>query len=304
MEVQPTRELIQLSPGPGYRTIAQQVRRGELVRLRRGAVRDAGELTPEQRLRLEIEATARVLHCGTWFSHRSAALLHGLPVFILPSTVPEVIRTFGGHGERSHRLHSRAAELPPDECHLLDGLPVTSVVRTVIDLARLLPFPQTLMAVDVVLARGITRECLLAGIRPGRGAKQVERAMLAGDALSESPGESESRGVMICAGLPLPALQVCLYDRDGQFLARPDFFWKDRGIVGEYDGEGKYAGAFGGAPERVFQSEKRRQAALEAEGYFVLRWGKEVLRQPGELARRLRRALASRPPRAAYQPPA
>ncbi|HVK44999.1 MAG TPA: hypothetical protein VM429_08860, partial [Micropruina sp.] len=63
MEVQPTRELIQLSPGPGYRTIAQQVRRGELVRLRRGAVRDAGELTPEQRLRLEIEATARVLHC-------------------------------------------------------------------------------------------------------------------------------------------------------------------------------------------------------------------------------------------------
>ncbi|HOQ52610.1 MAG TPA: hypothetical protein PLF56_03245 [Micropruina sp.] len=295
MDVQATRELIEGNPGTGYRRIARLVDQGELVRLRRGAVRAADELTPEQRLRIEIEATARVINHGTWFSHRSAALLHGLPVLIYPDTRPEVVRTFGGHGSRSARLHARAANLAPDESAVLDALPVTSLARTVLDLARSLSFPQALMVVDSALQRGLDRDILLGALAPGRGSRMAERAINAGDPQSESGGESESRALMICAGLPLPELQVPIYTADGRFVARPDFLWRAKRVVGEYDGEGKYDNQFGVSTADAVRAEKKRQAALEAENYLVIRWGKDALRQPGELARRIRRALASRP---------
>lgn len=296
MEVQPTRELLEnMRSGSAYADIARRVRSGDLVRLRRGAVRERADLTPDESLRLAIDATARVIHHGTFFSHRSAALLLGLPVFLRNDTLVEVVRTMGGHATTTTRLHARAAVLQPEDEHCIDGLPVTSLTRTTLDLVRTLPFAQAVMVADAALRLGANRDVLLGRLQPGRGCRMAERALLFADAASESAGESESRAVIAGAGLPVPELQVEIRDGRGHFVARPDFLWRGKRVVGEYDGEGKYSGAFGVAPSQAFRLEKERQAALEGLGYFVLRWDKHVLRTPGELARRVRRTLASRP---------
>lgn len=294
MNVIPTRQLVG-GTRCGYTQLARQVRAGELVRLRRGMVAKRATLTPEERLRQAIEAVAPVLRRGTWFSHRSAALIHGLPVMVRTDDRVEVVRTFGGHGNSSRHLRARAAVLGPDDATWVDGLPVTSITRTVLDLVRTLPFPEAVMATDAALRLGVDREELLAGLDSGRGCRKAERAIMFADPASESPAESESRARIALAGLPVPEIQAVIRTSSGMFVARVDFLWRGKKLIGEYDGEGKYAGEYGRAPVEEIEQEKERQAALEAEGYFVLRWGKKVLRQPGELERRVQRALAARP---------
>lgn len=294
MAVLPTQQLIGATTG-GYARLARQVQAGELVRLRRGVVAENTALTPTETLRRAIEASAPFLRRGTWFSHRSAALIHGLPAVIHAGDLVEVVRTFGGHGNTSRHLRARAATLVPGEATWVDGLPVTSLTRTVLDLVRMLPFTEAVMIADSALRLGADRNELLAGVGDGRGCRKAERALLFADPASESPAESESRARIALAGLPVPEIQAVIRTPSGRFIARADFLWRAKKVIGEYDGEGKYTGEYGTAPLDVVQQEKERQAALEAEGYLVLRWGKKVLRQPGELERRVRRALASRP---------
>lgn len=108
-------------PRLGDKAVRRLVANGQLVRLRRGHYRrplpsdsedrrtwPIGE--PELRHRFLLEATRSVLAGDSVFSHVSAASLHGLPV---------------------------PARLPPEEVTEVDGLPVTSLVRTVVDLTSL-----------------------------------------------------------------------------------------------------------------------------------------------------------------------
>lgn len=301
MELTPTRILIGSGRG-GYARIAKNVEAGNLIRVRSGVVAPNVELTRELQLRQAIEAVAPYLHSGTWFSHRSAAVIHGLPVLLASKTLVEVIRTFGGHGNVSNHLHARAAQLKDDEVARVDGLPVTSIAKTVLDLACTLPFPEAVMVADAALRMGLDRDALLAGLAECYGHRKAERALLFADPASESPPESESRARIAMAGLPVPEIQTVIRSSTGEFIARVDFYWRGKKLIGEYDGEGKYTGTFGSTPLATVLNEKERQAALEAEGYDVLRWGKDVLRTPGELERRVRRALAMRPWLSAHEP--
>lgn len=293
MEFHPTRQLV--GSDLDYARIARRVGAGDLVRVRRGVVAPAAELQPGQRLRRAIEATALYLNNGTWFSHRSAALIHGLPTLASPLTLVEVIRTFGGHGNKSAHVHARAASLTSEEVVFVDGLPVTSLLRTVVDLACTVPFPEAVMVTDAALRAGVDREALLAAASDRYGCRKAQRAILFADPLSESPPESESRARIAMAGLPVPEIQAEIFSATGEFIARADFLWRGKRVVGEYDGEGKYDGEFGVSPVVAVRNARERQAALEAQGYFVLRWGKDVLRIPGELERRVRHTLAMRP---------
>lgn len=294
MDVIPTRELLHAEPGGSYRRIARKVRDGELIRLRRGIVIPRTDLRPHEWLQLQIDAAATVINTGTWFSHRSAALLHGLPVHVRTGARVEVVRTMGGHGNTSQRVHARAAVLEPGDALWLNGRPVTSMERTVLDLVRAVRFPEAVMVADAGLRLGADRDSLLGRVQLGRGQRMAERALMFADPASESAGESESRALLAMAGVPAPELQVPLYDDSGRFLGRPDFLWRAQKVAGEYDGEGKYEGEYGITPAQAIRLEKARQAALEQEGYLVVRWDKQLLRTAGELERRVRRALASR----------
>src|SRR5699024_9376352 len=94
----------------------------------------------------------------------------------------------------------------------------------------------------------------------------IERA----DGRAESPGESLSRARFFEWGLPRPELQVDFRDDDGH-IGRVDFWWQDRGVVGEFDGRTKYGATAGRSAEALWQ-EKLREDRLRRRGVAVVRW--------------------------------
>ena len=104
--------------------------------------------------------------------------------------------------------------------------------------------------------------------------------------------ETLSRLIFADFGLPAPELQVEIYDDDGNFVARPDFLWREFGLVGECDGFGKYFdGVDMAETRRRLAREKDRDAGLMALGYRVFHWRWKDLENPRLLAERLRRLL-------------
>lgn len=189
-------------------------------------------------------------------------------------------------------LQAAPAILDDDDTDLIDGLPSTSLRRTVTDLARRLSFPDAVAVVDAALRCGVVREDL--ATPNGYGHARAAQAVAFGDPASESFGESHSRARMRLANIPIPRLQVDQFSAGGRFLGRPDFDWGD-GIIGEYDGGSKYDGTYGDDPRAVIEAEKQRQQAFVDQGYCVVRWCWKDLQSPGLVESRIRRALAARP---------
>jgi hypothetical protein len=265
------------------------VRRGALRRVRPGVyAADVG--APPHLVALgavQLSAPSAVA------SHRSATHVYGLPL-ARPWERPELTRPDRySHliGTLTHRYR-----LDPCDVTVVDALSVTSVARTLVDVARVVPLAEALVPMDAALRREmVTRgECTAVIDRlPGVNYRWRARAMVRlGDPLSESPLESFSRGQLVEAGIPRPVLQVRLGDASGTaFFA--DMFWPEWGIVGECDGRVKYEGP-AAAPDALWR-EKRRQEWMEAHGLTVLRWGwREVDRAPKRLAARWRAKAAGR----------
>lgn len=277
----------------GTRTqLEAALRDGSLVRLRRGVVAELAEASRTAVHRMKIEAAAPHLGPGTYFAHESAAVLHGLP--LLSGRLEEVVavRTGGGHGTITRTLHARHAQLSPGDTTEIDGLPVTSLLRTTCELTRRLPFPEAVMVADAALRAGLNRGELLRCVRGGRGCRRAAAAIDFADGRSESPGESLSRVRINRAGLPVPTPQVELFDDFGNLVARVDFWWEAEGVVGEFDGLVKYGELLqpGQTAEDVIVAEKAREQALVAAGCKVIRWTWRDLWN-GELDYRLRNAL-------------
>lgn len=277
--------------GRDRKALESALRAGALVRLRRGVVMLPEELAVWDLHRRKIAAAALKINRGTYFARQSAGLLHGLPVRLTANLPVQVVRTMDGRHTRNHLLQASPAVLDAGDSDLVDGLPVTSLRRTAVDLIRTLPFPEAVAVVDAALRRGLDRSEL--ATPDGYGHRRAARAAAFGDAASESFGESYSRAVMSLANIPIPRLQVDHYARDGRFLGRPDFDW-DGQVVGEYDGGGKYDGSYGVDPRSAIEAEKLRHQAFIDEGYTVVRWIWKELQVPGLVPDRIRRALAAR----------
>jgi hypothetical protein len=236
-------------------------------------------------------AAAVVLRPSTVVSHESAAILHGLPVRSMPSvaTVTERSRANSHGGPRPTVSLHRG---PLDAGELVDwyGCPMTSVARTVVDVARR-DRVSGLMAADAALHEGLTSPAALRRAAlgclgwPGSvGARWVAEYA---DAGGESPLESLVRWCLISAGLPRPQLQARIRDGDG-WQARVDMLWPDSKVVLEADGRLKYRD-----DGQSLWAEKRRQERLERLGFQVVRvmWS-DIEIHPAETVARVRAALA------------
>jgi hypothetical protein len=178
-------------------------------------------------------------------------------------------RTTGDLGEAE--LH-RATLAPDDVCDV-GGVLVTSVARTLVDVARRHTLVHSVAALDAALhARRLTTDeldAVLARCWNWPRIRRAHRAVRLADSRAESPLESVSRLVLMWAGVPTPDLQVTLVDENGVPRGRVDFYWDEFGVAGEADGRAKY-------DERaVLTREKYRQELLEDLGVVVLRWGWE-----------------------------
>lgn len=263
-----------LAAGHTRQELRQALADGGMRKLRRSVLTDVpATASPRVRHLARVRAATVGLGPKTFFSRYSAAAIHGLPLMNPRYDEVTVVRTGGGHGSIAATLHARRAWLDPDDVTDVDGLPVTSLARTVADLIRELPFAEAVMLADAALGRGLERPEVRDRIREGRGRRLAATALTFADGDAESPGESLSRVRMWQAGLVMPTLQHIVLDIDGTFLARTDFYWEHCDTVGEFDGEVKYGElAAGRSPTAVLMEEKRREARVGDVVEHVARW--------------------------------
>jgi Transcriptional regulator, AbiEi antitoxin len=282
--------------------LARLRRRGELVRVRRGAYALPSKIEPvdswdaEDRHRLMIAATAPQLGAGAVISHASAAVLHGLPTW--PEALSRVhvsrSRNYGGKTRSVVAVH--CAPFRATEVVEIAGVPATTLARTVVDLARSRPFEEAVAAGDRALALGLapaTLTSVLLHMERWPSIRQARRVLAFLDARSESAGESVSRVRIFDEGLPAPKLQRQITDSHGRAIARVDFCWDEQRTIGEFDGKIKYGRLLkpGQASEDVVFAEKVREDELRDYGWQVVRWLWSDLYRPGVLRDRILRAF-------------
>ncbi|HEY7631535.1 MAG TPA: type IV toxin-antitoxin system AbiEi family antitoxin domain-containing protein [Thermoleophilaceae bacterium] len=275
-----------LALGLGPRTIESWLRSGRLHRYFRGVYLLGHEaITPKGRLH------AAVLACGPGaaISHRSAADWWGI---LRTSRVPVDVTVPGRSkaGQDGIDLHL-VRSLDPSDVTEHEGLAITTVARTLLDLAEVVPRRRLKRAIEEAdrqrLFDGNAVHDLLARSPGRRGLKPLS------DLLSDftydecSREELEARFVDMCKqfGLPVPPMNVPLL---GYTV---DAHWPGTNLIVELDSR-----AFHLNP-KAFEEDRERDANLTVAGYCVVRvtW-RQLTREPAAVAQRLSRLLAGPPP--------
>lgn len=293
-----------LAEGRTDEEVRSALGRGTLVRVRPGAYLDADDprrRSAVERHRLLVEATLPLLGPGAVVSGPSAAVLHDLPLWGVSLRRVHVTRDRAGGGRSTARLRLSAAPLPDGDVTTVGRIPVTTVARTVVDMARTAPFETAVTVADAALFRELCTEADLAdaaGRATGRRGAGRARAVVAfADGRADGPGESRSRVRMRALGVAAPVLQHVVRDRSDRFVGQVDFWWPEHGIVGEFDGMEKYGRSLrpGETVAEAVLREKRREDALRAqpEVRTVVRWTWPDIDDFDETAARLPRYCAA-----------
>lgn len=249
-------------------------------------------------LHVRARAAKRLLPAHALLADR--CLLWVLGVDVLPPGEPvvECVVPRGVVVPKRKEIRVREALVTPADVGVLDGSGLTALrpARATVDLMRLLPRAEALAVVDAVLrAQLCERTRLEEEMHRHRGLRNVERARWAlrvADGRAESPPESRVRAVLLDAGLePVPQYEV----RTSAGLFRLDLAFPWLKVAIEYDGRQVHDRA------SAFTSDRRRQNALVAEGWTVLRFTAEDLRAENraELVRVVLAALRSQTRRTA-----
>ncbi len=288
--------------------LAAAIHRGQVVRVARGVYRLASARVrdPERRGDDDFLARIRAAHIVApvppVFAGMAAAAVWGLPVV---GSWPERVTVLCDReaGGRSNRHLARTYVGYPAEVVERGGLRVTTLARTIADIARTERVECAVAMADRAL-RGTPGRAGWAPVTRAEIAGQLDalgrvpgvaaaRAVLAfASGRSDSPGESVSRVVIRRLGLTAPRLQHRFHDADG-LVGVVDFWWPQFDVIGEFDGIAKYVrsefmGDSGAAD--VVVAEKQREDRLRALGPRVVRWGWRELSDLRELESRLRAA--------------
>jgi very-short-patch-repair endonuclease len=226
---------------------------------------------------------------GTVLSHRSAANLHQLlPYPAQPRPVDITVSGRQPTPRAGIRIH-RVKKLHRRDVNRIDGLPVTTAARTLLDLATVLPPYLLERAVAEAQVRGLARRRDLVeqlARNPGRPGTRGLRRLLEverGPALTRSEAERRMLALIRAAELALPRSNARL----GGYEV--DFLWPQQRLVVEVDGFRFHSS------RASFERDRRRDAALAAAGYTVIRvtW-RQIVDAPEAVAARLASALAAR----------
>ena len=265
---------------PGERTeFFQRVRRGEFVPLRRGAYVSAERwsvLNPDDRYRLRIRAVVAFADRDLVVSHISAAALWELPWIDRWPRAVHILSSVSAGG-RSSKFITRHLPGHVGATARIDGIAVTSLARTVVDVATLCSFEQGVVVADSALRLGMSKPDLVAALGKvafNHGNAKAERVANFADGDAASVGESISRVNIHLAHLTAPLLQSALYGASGaRYFV--DFWWPDFNVIGEFDGIAKYQDPqflAGRTPQQALREEKVREDDLRAAGHGMSRW--------------------------------
>ena len=225
-------------------------------------------------------------------SHEAAAALHGMATFSPGAVV--VTLPHGDHQRlRSARLR-QSTDLRPHHCTEVDGLRVTTVARTLVDLAASVHPVRLRDAVDGVLAGrrcslGDVRRCLDEVRRPGkRGVRRLDVVLSTrepGRVAAATTLERRLKHVLAEGGLPTPVREHELpWCRDTP--GRVDFAYPGQRVIVEADGRRWHT------RERDFEVDRRRDREAQLAGWDVYRFTWDDLRaRPDDVVTTVRRAL-------------
>jgi predicted transcriptional regulator of viral defense system len=243
------------------------------------------------------------LMAGAWagghravVSHRSAAHVHGLP-----GGNGQIVELSCPRWRRARHdglvVHERTA-LPDRDITFVDGIPVTTVERTIFDLCSLLG-PRTIdFAIDSALRRDLTTFDRLAATLRRLGHRGVKgtvllRSLLAQRDPLQAPTGSEREAMLIqvlrAHGLPEPVRQHVIRDVSGEFVARVDLAYPALRIAIEYDSYAHHVGK-----QQLVRDNRRRNRIVGLEWAVLVGTAEDVrLGQGRALARDVRRARAT-----------
>jgi len=251
-------------------------------RLVQGVYADPG---PGLDHRLRASGVALLLPPGTAIGGHSAAAWHGAPFAGLhdPVTVlrPADVRWAGPRGVRVHRTVLQQADVD-----VLDGVPVSSPLRTAWDVAALEPLGTAVTALDAMVRCGSVAATDLTARLDGAagewGVTRVRRAFALVDPRAESAPESRVRVALVLAGLPpVPQFHVLHH---GEFLGKVDLAWPEAKLIVEYEGAHHFDA------EQAARDDQR-YAVLAATGWRVIRLSAADLRDLDAVVCRVRDAL-------------
>jgi very-short-patch-repair endonuclease len=185
--------------------------------------------------------------------------------------------------------------LGPADLTIVDGIPVTTVTRTIFDLAAVCGSSTVDLAIDNALRRRLTtpsdlRATLDRVAGRGRAGTQRLRGLLDDrGVVTESEGERLLLRMLERHGLPRPVVQFEIRDDDGHLVARVDFAYPDLKIAIEYDSYEHHVG------NAALVRDGARRNAVIARGWLPITATAADLRNEGHrLAFDLRRARALR----------
>ena len=274
---------------------------GDLVRMRQGvyATRVAVQWAGTDAARchvLRVLAARATIGQHAIASYHSAALLHRLDLL---NSLPEDTVTLTLPPDKPWKrarpasVVFHAVDLPTEHLTRLYNLPVTTADRTVVDLARTLPFADAVVAADSALHQEkVTKPELgtvLDGCARWPGVRQARRVVEFADERAESPLESVARVVFDESGLDSPELQATVFTPSDAF--RVDFLWRAHKVIAEADGLSKYSDG----SDAIKQLERDRR--LRDAGFRVVHFTwKELFGTPELVLGRIRAAIAATTP--------
>ena len=178
-----------------------------------------------------------------------------------------------------------AATIRPQDISVVDGLPVTSVSRTLLDCAPHLGRRGTEKLVAEAEHMGqfdlVAVQELLAHV-PGHDGAGILRAAIADAAGAQGQTASKPEDALLLsfraiASLPEPECNATIQLDDGSFV-HPDFLWRDARLIVEADPRGSH--------DRTanYRSDRTRDRALDRLGYETMRFNDLELRDPAACA--------------------
>jgi hypothetical protein len=274
--------------GLSERLIRTRVSHGGLIRIHRGVY-----AVGHRALTIESWWMAAVLANGprAVLSHRSAGQLWGL--YPRSEIKPEV--TAPGSKKTKPGIVVHRSAVPADEVGRMWGIPVTSVARTMFDLAGTLREREVERAWNEMEVRDYRLRLSVPDLierYPGRKGTLLLARLASGKAepvgITRSELEERFLALIDRFGLPRPRMNAHLAIRDRFYEI--DCLWEDRKVAIELDG---------GAAHRTrgaFEKDRERDRILTADGYATARltWH-QITETPAEVAADLRLILTPYP---------
>lgn len=188
----------------------------------------------------------------------------------------------------------RPAALPAHHVAVVDGVPVTSLARTAVDLMRESPRQDAHIIADAALRLGCDKtelQAAAATCATWRGGRQAVEAAAFADARAASAAESVTRLLLADNGVPTPELQYEIRDSQGRKRLL-DIALVETLVAVEPDGKVKFTDSWGDPGETLWKEKLREDSIRDIGWEFVRPTWQQLMTSPGEVVARVWAAIA------------